>query len=225
MKTKLFISLAVLCLLAVQANAGPYNLDVPTARTFTQLSPPLSTPGNYLQLVIDKPGLQTSTTYFTNVANPWIDPDGAGPELYGEPMMYQVGFAGHVTGYGPGVNTLFIGTQGNLTGFDSLVIPISNDNDDLYRYTAWVSYDNMLTTNSGSNLDLIGGTVGTISVALGIPASGAPIGSNVTHFGFSLDLLDPSSDDFHTSVVPLPGAVLLGILGLGAAGLKLRKYA
>ena len=27
------------------------------------------------------------------------------------------------------------------------------------------------------------------------------------------------------SVVPVPGAVLLGILGLGAAGLKLRKYA
>ena len=34
-----------------------------------------------------------------------------------------------------------------------------------------------------------------------------------------------TSFDINSTVVPVPGAVLLGILGLGAAGLKLRKYA
>lgn len=34
-----------------------------------------------------------------------------------------------------------------------------------------------------------------------------------------------SFEDVKASVVPIPGAVILGILGLGAAGIKLRKYA
>jgi len=34
-----------------------------------------------------------------------------------------------------------------------------------------------------------------------------------------------TSFDFDTSVVPVPGAILLGFLGLGAAGLKLRRFA
>jgi len=33
------------------------------------------------------------------------------------------------------------------------------------------------------------------------------------------------SDDFHVSLVPVPAAVILGMLGLGAAGWKLRKFA
>jgi len=32
-------------------------------------------------------------------------------------------------------------------------------------------------------------------------------------------------DNYHISVVPLPAAVILGILGLGVVGIKLRKYA
>lgn len=42
-------------------------------------------------------------------------------------------------------------------------------------------------------------------------------GTGAQPFAFELDNL--------TVAVPIPGAVLLGILGLGAAGLKLRKYA
>lgn len=43
----------------------------------------------------------------------------------------------------------------------------------------------------------------------------------ITHTGAGQN----SSFDAESSVVPVPGAVILGILGLGAAGIKLRKYA
>ena len=39
------------------------------------------------------------------------------------------------------------------------------------------------------------------------------------------DRIHALTGDPWTAVVPLPGAVLLGILGLGAVGIKLRKYA
>ncbi len=42
------------------------------------------------------------------------------------------------------------------------------------------------------------------------------------------DALFPSFGEFSNvsvSLVPVPGAVLLGILGIGVAGLKLRKFA
>lgn len=218
MKKLVLLCIIVVGLFAAQADAGPYQLDALTARTFTQLSTNPS--GNTLQLVIDNPGLAVSTVYLNNG---WADPDGAGPDLYGENMQLSVGFAGVITGINPGDEVIWIGTAGNLyaAGYDSLLIPIANDNDDVYRYHAWVSYDGM-TIVPGAYLDLIHDTQGVVSVAFGA----GPSGAGITHFGFDIDLLGPSSSDhFHTSVVPVPAAVILGILGMGVAGLKLRKYA
>lgn len=42
---------------------------------------------------------------------------------------------------------------------------------------------------------------------------------------FSSDSIAFEFDNLAVAVVPVPGAVLLGFLGLGVAGLKLRKYA
>ena len=107
---------------------------------------------------------------------------------------------------------------GVLGGFDSLGIDISNDDDDLYRYTAWV--DDGAAITSGPSVDLIGGQTGFASVFFG---AGSGVLTPIVAFGFSIDLLSPGTDAFHTSLVPVPGAVWLGMLGLSAAGLRLRK--
>jgi len=202
----------VIGLFAVQAYAVMYELDAPTARTFTQLSPSAD-PQTVLHLVIDNPGSPGSSWY---IDDGYFGAPGSGTGDYVDPMQLAVGFAGHITGAGVG-NVMVIGTAGDPGVFDSLVIPIANDNDDTYRYHAWYSTDNMATTVQGAGLDLTEDTQGVVSV--GLPAV-------VTNFGFDLDYIGSSSgDDFHTSVVPVPGAILLGILGLGVAGWKLRKFA
>jgi len=48
----------------------------------------------------------------------------------------------------------------------------------------------------------------------------------VTEFGFEVDYPRVTgSDNFHISVVPVPAALILGLLGMGAAGLRLRRFA
>ncbi len=200
-------------LLAVQADAALYQLDASTARQFTQLS--TNSAAYDLQLVIDNPGTAGSTTY--------VD-DGfhGSPAAYGDTMQYAVGFAGStsnqvVSGVDP---EIWIGKSfaGEFAVSDTLRIDIANDNDDTYTYTAWYSTDSLGTIVQGTSLTLTEDTVGSVSVVVG----GAP-----THFGYTLELdpLASTPDAFHTSVVPVPGAVLLGFLGISVAGVKLRKYA
>ena len=209
----------VIGLFAVQANAAMWQLDASTARQFTQLS--TNSIAYDLQLVIDNPGTAGSTTY--------VD-DGfhGSPAAYGDIMQLAVGFAGTasnqaVSGDDP---EMWIGKTfvNEFALGDTLLIPIANDNDDSYWYTAWYSTDSLANIVQGTSLQLGKDTKGSVSV--NIPGV-VPGGGALTHFGFALEL-DPSSsfpDNFHTSVVPVPGAVILGILGLGVVGIKLRKYA
>lgn len=48
--------------------------------------------------------------------------------------------------------------------------------------------------------------------------------STLQDIGFIIETGSSTGDTFHTSVVPVPGAVLLGMLGLGAVGIKLRRF-
>ena len=210
MKRILLLGLVV-GLFAGQASAAPYTLDVTAARQFTQQN--VIDLQNELHLVIDNPGSTLSTTY--------VD-DGyfGAPADYVDTMQLAVGFAGHITNKAVNVNVIWIGkaVAGELANGDTLSIPIANDNDDYYQYTAWYStVGGPAAIVQGAALDLAAGTAGSVSVGI----AGAP-----TYFGFTLDYIGgSSSDDFHTSVVPVPGAILLGLLGLSAAGLKLRRFA
>jgi hypothetical protein len=59
-----------------------------------------------------------------------------------------------------------------------------------------------------------------------IPWHGSIIQLSTTSNWFNLgDVFTTDSGSIDASVVPLPAAVVLGVLGLGVAGLKLRKFA
>ena len=215
----------VIGMFAVQVDAAIYNLDATAARQFTQQS---TNSVNYtLDLVIDNPGTVGSTTYLeANSFNGADNNVATNDTFYGSNMLYAVGFAGSLTQTtNPGMADpeLWIGKaiaaiSPEVGTTDTLSIAISNDNDDKYVYTAWYSTDSMSSIVQGADLTLTGKNQGIATVTLGATAP--------THFGFSIELVSGDvPDSFHTSIVPVPGAVLLGILGLSAAGIKLRKYA
>ena len=74
---------------------------------------------------------------------------------------------------------------------------------------------------------------GRDNAELGYPGTvGGGIANHANPFWIQYNTYNPSDYDFHyyalsgpIEVVPVPGAVLLGILGLGAVGVKLRKFA
>jgi len=202
----------VICLFAVQADAAMFELDAPTARQFTQL-PSAGPAPNILNYVIDNDGSSGSTTYYNDLYY------GANPD-YGYNMQYAVGFVGNIAAG----NVMNIGIHSSngfagLSSFDEFGAAIANDNLDDYRYHLFVSYDNLATKVTAGPVDITPQTSTFLSI------SNVDF-TKVTDFGFDIEIIGGNpSDVFHTSVVPVPVAVLLGILGLSAAGIKLRKFA
>ena len=192
---RLLIFTLLVCLFAVQANADFY-LDAPTARTFTLQAILNDTGGsNTLDLIKDNPGGTLDPTY--------LDTGYFASSDYVANMQLAVGFAGHINDPDPGDTVMLIGTFDNDGGLiadgDTLIIQIANDNDDLYRYTAWYSTAlNPAIVVQGTPIVLAPGTQGVVSVD--INSSFSTLG--VTAYGFSVDYVgSSSSDDFHTSVV------------------------
>jgi len=119
----------------------------------------------------------------------------------------------------------------SLVGFDGFEMFFSNDNNSPW----WVNlHMNTGYTDSDPTRDRYyeNGWVELQpgqSTWLSIDFTGVEFLDEVTNIGVNVGgnlTGDPSNPDFfHVSIVPVPGAVLLGMLGLGAVGVKLRKFA
>jgi hypothetical protein len=128
---------------------------------------------------------------------------------------------------GSGRASLILGLPNppGLTGiFDGFALPIANGDDDVWNYQTYVTTAGG-TTYSPWTVGVVPGSVQTLFVSTpGLDYS------TVTGIGFEMEYLRSANggrtgDDYSVSVVPVPGAVLLGVLGLSVVGVKLRKFA
>ena len=227
-KILLIICFAAICLSSAPAMADPYMMNATTAAGMRQLSISAGdigfsyyvgyNPGDLADRVF---GLYSEYGATMNLdvgfTGNLVDNDGSDSAI-AQIGLVNLTLPGGVPTYSP------LGLSGNFDGFK---LPISNDdNNDTWRYQAYVTVGDTLTPTyfsgwstlaSGTETDLL---VSFSSIDF----------ATVTGIGFNIEW-KPSlnggdlSDEYHTSVVPIPAAVLLGILGLGVVGIKLRKYA
>ena len=222
------VVVGVLLTVSTVSNAEMYEMDVATAINMRMLSASDSDDYSSLEYVGYNPGAGIDRVY------------GVMPQ-YGDNMVYSVGFAGTIyagVSGEAGEADLTIGLY-NASGlgisgeYDAFLLPLSNDNDDTWSYQAFVTYNlgqGEVTVTSGDFVDLVHDTGTSLVVStLGLDYS------KVVGIGYTIKWLNANNPDgrggyrtgdvFHTSVVPVPGAILLGLLGIGSAGLRLRKYA
>ena len=224
MKRFLLFALVV-GLFAGQASAGMYEMDAADALNLRDVTWSDTTVGgsNILKYVGSNPGTAAGDRVYGTSS------------VYGKPMYYDVGFLGNLEDIsGDGYASVLIGAKANTNGvldtikalgsFDSFGMPFSNDNDDSWQYKLYVdTTGGNYATPWSASLSSGGTTYLTLAFV------GDVNFNTLTDIGFGIRLDTAASgnvsDDFHTSVVPVPGAVLLGMLGLSVAGLKLRKFA
>jgi hypothetical protein len=204
------LSLLVIGTLAGQAFAGMYVLDSGTALQFNTWA--VSTG--------DLGGKILGPT--TNVA------------AYDPPMQGKVGWIGWLMDQtGDHLATMTISAGSNLgrttshSGFEAF---LANDDDDPWDVQLFVQPTSGSRLGSGFttlapgthailtlNNDFSFGSISNFGFDVRGDLWGAPPGQPEHH---------PSNPDaFKISAVPVPGAVLLGALGLVAAGVKLRRFA
>ena len=216
----------VIGLFAVQANAAMWELDQPTALGFT----------TYLNLTGPPDTIGLLSVYTA----PWpgVKVFGPGPTTYGASLMSgAVGFVGTFTDFDAGNDIVRAeinsgGAPGIAAGaFDGVTSYFQNDNDDIWKVELFYT-----TVAAGTvvspQVTLMGGGGAAYLTAPDPGGLGALNPASITNIGIRVEGLmsgaggNPSNPDaFHISVVPVPAAVLLGMLGLSVAGIKLRKFA
>ena len=228
----------VIGLFAVQADAALWELDRPTAlgfRTYDDFDggggDTVGTPGTTGSLgIYDGPGLHATDgtdwgSYLDMsgvvgfVSGPMIDLGGGG-DNYVTAEVHSNGSPGLASATYSGITSYF-----------------QNDNDDIWEVQLFYVDSGDAGLHESAWVSLAGDGGSTYLTALdsdGVGGLELLDLANITDIGFRIrgNMIGqtnsdyPSSGDaFHVSVVPVPGAVLLGILGLSAAGIKLRKFA
>jgi hypothetical protein len=209
------IALAILVLPAV-ATAEIYEMDASTAADMRLLGVSPGDRGD-LDYVGYNPGSPADKVF--GIATEY----GAGQNN----MTYAVGFTGGINDDNQsGSAELVIGLErpGLSGNYDAYVLPIANDDDDVFKYRSFiVTSQGAITSNWTSGI----GTGDTTTLT--IDTTGIDY-SDITSIGFVIQWDrslngNRAGDDYNTSVVPVPGAILLGLLGMSAAGMKLRRFA
>jgi len=230
---RIFLLMVVVGLVAGQAFADPYELTKEAAALMGQVGVS-SGDDCTIKYVGYNPGGPLD-----KIGGPWAYNYYGGStagETYG--MQYEVGFVGELVdndnskmayvriGFGNNFDAFLaqLTTAGLPLSYTGFVVPTSNDNQQNWQYQLWykttagvyVDQNNLVGISpKGGTDELTWDWVNDLDL------------TTIADLGFMLQLdfstLDGGSDVFHTSVVPVPGAVLLGMLGLSAAGLKLRK--
>ena len=231
----------VIGLFAVQANAGIWELDRTTALRFQSIS--VAAPDTW-----DDFGVYDgySTLHYSN-GSPGAEYGATLPGTTTPLMSGMVGFVVDLDDTvvtSPVVDKIVIATIWDpapvLSGaYDSIRTYAQNDNDDIWSVELFFKYKSYVTTG-GTNIAAGERQSGYTSLAasgtatslLTTPNAPAEFDlSYITDIGIRIkgNLISgdwPSDPDTtHISLVPVPAAVLLGLLGIGVAGIKLRKYA
>ena len=224
---RILVSILAVGMLAAQVSADMYVLDAATAMQFVWEVP-------------DGGGDDGDVRY-----GPTSDLNE-----YKASMQGQVGWVGWLEDQGGDDWALMVfgvaGTEGPAGSYDGFQAFLANDDDDPWSVGLFVQFDGNTYINGNKMYPGLEPVVNPAdfhaldhgeNVVLTVDA---PNGvnfvfgeeSNVEFFGFALigqyGAGVPSNPDFfHISAVhtPLPGAVLLGMLGLGVAGWRLRESA
>lgn len=212
----------VIGLFAVQANAALWVLDEPTALTFTSFTM------NQGTVTLDTLSMYDSPT--NKVFGP-------GPAVYGT-MSGQVGFAATVTGDDPDGDLIGYAEMeiynpapalSDATLYDGITAYFENDDQSHWAFQLFYEIDSVEYASDWGHLD----PHLSMNLTTGAPVGGLNLG-DIDLIGFRVlghemggpNLFEPSlTDTFHVSVVPVPAGVILGVLGLGVVGWKLRRFA
>jgi len=248
---KRYILLTLLIgLFAVQANAAMYTMDATTAADMRLVRVSLGDSGD-LRYVGMNPGILPAyyplgdlvydggtTVYgaldmrYSVGFTGWVE-DGSNPTTSNPANGLARVSLGLKSASGLGN----LGITGTYNGFE---LSVANDDLDLWIYRAYVTKTDdgvpdglanglptTLTMYSSFTSALSNGQTANLIVSTPV----LDYSTDVTGIGFEIRWAtanNSNSDFFNTSVVtpvPVPAAFLLGLLGIGAAGIKLRKFA
>jgi len=211
MKSKLLLALCLsLFSSTIPAMADVYEVDYTTALAFRDISTTPSESG----LLLNVFDLRGNTNPATHIYDGPLLPE---PDYQDAPWLGQVGFSAILSGDGAWMR---IGADDDSIGeYDGFRIFLGNDNNSTWQVRSFVN---------GTSLD----DWVSLDPGKGIWLESSFTATELTSFGFDVRLnmnvgeYSPSvSDTFHVSAVPVPGAILLGVLGLSVVGVKLRRHA